>query len=60
MILDTGIVSLEALAGDGFQMSVCSSSVRVRVPSFFLYEAAPLGGAIVACRDSFLCPGRRQ
>lgn len=31
----------------------------VRVPSFFLYAADPLGGAIVLELDSFHCPGRR-
>lgn len=32
---------------------------RVRVPSFFLYAADPLGGAIVLELDSFHCPERR-
>jgi hypothetical protein len=31
----------------------------VRVPSFFLYAADPLGGAIVLELDSFHCPERR-
>lgn len=31
----------------------------VRVPSFFLYAADPLGGAIVFELDSVHCPGRR-
>lgn len=31
----------------------------VKVPSFFLYVADPLGGAIVVQVDGFHCPGRR-
>lgn len=59
VILDTGIVKAATPAVAGFQVSDSSSWLSVKVPSFFLYEAAPLGAAIVACRDSFHCPWQR-
>ena len=45
----------------GIQEIDCSSWAMVKVPSFLLYEAAPLGGAIVAWMiDSFHCPGQQK
>lgn len=56
----TEIFKPDTTAVAGVQMSVWSSVAIVKVPSFFLYEAAPLGGAIVAYLDSFHCLWQRQ
>ena len=47
-----------APAAAGVHETDCSSAEMVKEPSVFLYAAAPLGGAIVACVDSFHCPAR--
>ena len=55
VIVETGIIICGPAAAT--QVRVFSSLDRIRMPSFFLYEATPLRGAIVACLDRFHCPG---